>query len=483
MSASIPSQVTTVMGSRSHWRAFIVLCLGAFMIMIDGFIVNIALPSIKADLAFSDVSLVWVVNAYLITYSGSLLIGGRMGDLFGYRRMFLLGITLFTAASAVCGLAGSRALLIGARALQGLGGALVAPVALSLTVSLFPEAAERAKAMGVYGFVNACAGILGLVLGGTLTGVLNWHWIFLINLPLGVAVYALCVRSLPDSSGLAASTRLDIPGATAITAASMLAIYAIVNANDAGWRSLQTVSLLSAAITGLIVFFHIEARVREPLVPLNLFRRRNLTVASIIFTLWVLATSAWFFVSVLYLQVVLGYRPEQVGLAFVPSAVVAATLSLGISAKLVVRFGIKRPLVMGLLVASTGLALFTRAPLHGSMAFDAIPPMILVGLGGGTALNPLFLAALNDASPSESGLVSGMLNTAGMMGGALGLAILVSAASARTHNLLTLGASLPVALNSGYHLAFALAAAFLAIAPVIGVAFLRPRTSRPDFGR
>lgn len=451
------------------------------MIMIDVMIVNVALPSIKADLAFSDVSLIWVVNAYLITYGGSLLIGGRMGDLFGHRRMFLLGITIFTAASTVCGFANSRALLIGARAVQGLGGALVAPVVLSLTVSLFPEASERAKAVGIYGFINACAGVLGLVLGGTLTGALGWHWIFLINLPLGVGVYALCTRSVPDASGLAAATRLDIPGTTAITASSMLATYAIVSANEAS--VIQTTGLLTGAIAGLIAFLYTEARVPDPLVPLNLFRRRNLTVACVIFTLWGLATSAWFFVCVLYFQVVLRYSPEQVGFAFVPATVATAAVSLGISAKLVVRFGIKRPLVLGLLMALSGLALFTRAPAGASMAIDILPAMLLIGLGGGIALNPLFLAALSDVAPSKSGLVSGTLNTAGMIGGALGIAMLVGAASARTHHLLTAGVSLPVALHSGYRLAFSLAAAFLAIAPVLGIVLLYPAQCRTDLGR
>ena len=474
MNASIPSQVTTAMESRSRWWAFIILCLGAFMIMIDGTIVNIALPSIKADLAFSNVTLVWVVNAYLITYSGSLLIGGRMGDRFGHRRMFLLGITLFTAASAACGFADSSALLIGARALQGLGGALVAPVALSLTVNLFPEASERAKAMGIYGFVAACAGILGLVLGGTLMHALNWHWIFFINLPLGVVIYALCVRSLPDSSGRAAATRLDIPGATAFTASATLAIYAVVTTNKVGWISLQTVSLLIGAIAGYILFLYIEARAPDPLIPLSLFRRPNLIVANGIFTLWVFTASAWFFVSVLYLQVVLHFRPEQVSMAFVPGAVAGASFSLGISPRVVMRFGIKRPLVTGLLIASIGLAFFARATVQRGMPVDVILGIFLPALGGSIAINPLFLAALNDAAPSESGLVSGILNTAGTMAGALGLAILVSAASARTNHLLTEGASLPAALHSGYCLAFSLGAAFLAVACVLGIVFLCP---------
>lgn len=442
------------------------------MIMIDSMIVNIALPAIKVDLAFSDVSLAWVVNAYLITYSGFLLIGGRVGDLFGHRRMFLLGLVLFTVASTACGLADSRVLLIGARALQGLGGALVAPVALSLSVSLFPVASERAKAMSIYVFINACAGVLGLVLGGTLTSILGWHWIFLINLPLGIAVYMFCVRSLPGNSGLAAATRLDIAGAVVFTASSMLAICAVVNTSEEYWSSWRTVSLFIGAIAGSILFFYIEARVPDPVMPPSLFRRRNLTVANIIFMLWVFTTCAYFFVSVLYFQVVLRYGPEQVGLAFVPSALVAAMLSLGISARLVARFGIKRPLVIGLLIAATGLALFARATTHGSMTVDAMLGMLLVGFGGGTALNPVFLAALSDASPSESGLVSGMLNTAGTMGGALGLAILVSAASVRTNRLLAVGASLPAALNGGYHLVFCLAAIILAMASLIGVAFL-----------
>ena len=342
------------MDTRKRWLALFVLCAGTLMIVLDTTIVNVALPSIRADLGFSETSLAWVVNAYLLTFGGFLLLGGRLGDLYGHRRLFLIGIALFTAASIACGLAGSQEFLIGARAVQGLGGAIVSAVSLSLMMSLFTEPAERAKAMGVFGFVAAGGGSIGVLLGGVLTDVLDWHWIFLVNVPIGIGVFVASLRLLPTARGGASEQRLDVAGAVTVTAALMLAVYAIVNGNEAGWTSTQTLGLLAAAAVLLGVFLVIESRVQSPLVPLGLFRLRNVATANVVGVLWAAAMFAWFFLSALYLQLVLGYSPLQVGLAFLPANLIMGAFSIGLSAKLVMRFGIRLPLAVGLGLASVG---------------------------------------------------------------------------------------------------------------------------------
>src|SRR6266545_2101683 len=364
---------------RKRWLALYVLCLGDLMIVLDSTIVNVALPSIRDDLGFSETSLAWVVNAYLLTYGGFLLLGGRLGDLFGHRRLFVSGIALFTAASLACGLAGSQAFLVGARAVQGLGGAVVAAVALSLIMTMFTEPADRAKAMGVIGFVAAGGGSLGVLLGGILTDTLNWHWIFLVNVP----------------------------------------------------------------------------------------------TANVVGVLWAAAMFAWFFLSALYLQLVLGYSPLHVGLAFLPANLIMGAFSLGLSAKLVMRFGIRPPLATGLLLAALGLALFARAPVDGHFVADVLPSMILLGFGAGLAFNPVLLAAMSDVQPSESGLASGLVNTSFMMGGALGLAALASLAASRTDTLLASGDAHLAALAGGYHAAFIVGAIFAVAAAGLGATLLR----------
>jgi EmrB/QacA subfamily drug resistance transporter len=449
------------------------------MIVLDTTIVNVALPSIRADLGFSETSLVWVVNAYMLTFGGFLLLGGRLGDLFGHRRLFLLGIALFTLASLACGLANSQALLIAARAVQGLGGAVVSAVALSLIMLLFTEAAERAKAMGVFGFVMAGGGTIGVLLGGVLTDTLNWHWIFLVNLPVGAAVFALCLALVPAGRGPTDAGRLDIAGAITVTASLMLAVYAVVNGNEAGWTSTQTLGPLAAAVVLLALFLTVEARVRAPLMPLGLFRLRNVATANIVGVLWAAAMFAWFFLSALYLQQVLGYSPMQVGLAFLPANLIMGAFSLGLSARLVTRFGIRSPLAAGLLLAAVGLALFARAPVDGSFALDVLPGMILLGLGAGIAFNPVLLAAMSDVEPSEAGLASGVVNTAFMMGGALGLAVLASLAAARTGDLLASGEAPLVALSGGYQVAFVIGAVFAAAAALLGAVLLRAGLQAP----
>jgi EmrB/QacA subfamily drug resistance transporter len=463
----------TIADTRARWLALIVLCLGDLMIVLDVTIVGVALPSIREDLGFSEESLAWVVNAYLLTFGGFLLLGGRLGDIVGHRRMFLTGIALFTLASVACGLAGSQGLLIAARAVQGVGGAIVSAVALSLIITLFTEPAERAKAMGVFGFVASGGGSIGVLLGGVLTDTLDWHWIFLVNVPVGIAVFALTLVLLPASRGQATG-RLDVAGAATVTAASMVAVYAIVNGNEVGWTSARTLGLLALAATLLGLFLAIESRTSAPLVPLGLFRLRNLAISNVVGVLWAAAMFAWFFLTALYLQLVLGYSPLQVGLAFLPGNVVMGVLSLGLSAKLVLRFGIRVPLAAGLGMASVGLLLFARAPVDGSFVVDVLPGMILLGVGAGIAFNPVLLAAMGDVAPSEAGLASGVVNTSFMMGGALGLAVLASLAASRTDTLLASGEGAVEALNGGYRVAFLAGALFAALAATIGGALLRP---------
>src|SRR5881628_1334784 len=414
------------MSRRARWLALYVLCAGELMIVLDTTIVNVALPSIQESLRFTETALVWVVNAYMLTYGGFLLLGGRLGDLFGHRRLFLYGIALFTAASLACGLSGSQALLVGARAVQGLGGAVVSAIALSLIMDLFTQPGDRAKAMGVYGFVCAGGGSLGVLAGGMLTSAAGWHWVFLVNLPIGIAVYALCRSLIAETGAQAAAGRLDVGGAVTVTTSLMVAVYAIVNGNDAGWRSARTLGLLAAAAVLAAVFLLIESRVRNPLMPLRLFRLLNLSTANVVGALWAAAMFAWFFISALYMQLVLGYSAMQIGLAFLPANLIMAAFSLGLSAKLVMRFGIRLP-----------------------------------------------LAAMNDVAQDESGLASGVVNTAFMMGGALGLAVLASLADARTDRLLALGADSLAALNGGYHIAFAIGAVFAAAASLLSAALLR----------
>src|SRR6266550_3406715 len=392
----------TIADDRTRWLALYVLTLGSLMIVLDVTIVNVALPSIREDLGFSETSLAWVVNAYLLTYGGFLLLGGRLGDLFGHRRLFLVGIALFTVASLACGLSTTEWMLVSARTVQGLGGAVASAVSLSLMMSLFTEPADRAKAMGIFGFVAAGGGSIGVLLGGVLTDLISWHWIFLVNVPIGALVIVLSL---------------------------LLAVYAIVNGNQNGWTSAETLGLLGVAVALLATFLVIESRVRSPLVPLGLFNLRNIWVSNLVGVFWAAAMFAWFFLSALYLQLVLGYSPLEVGLSFLPANLIMGAFSIGLSAKLVMRFGFRKPLATGLLLAAAGLLLFVRAPVDGNFLVDVLPSMILLGFGAGIAFNPVLLAAMSDVEPSESGLASGLVNTSFMMGGALGLAVLATFAA------------------------------------------------------
>jgi EmrB/QacA subfamily drug resistance transporter len=463
---------------RTKWLALLVVCLGDLMIVLDGTIVNVALPSIRDDLGFSQTSLAWVVNAYLLTFGGFLLLGGRLGDLFGHRRLFMAGIALFTLASLGCGLANSQNFLITARAVQGLGGAVVSAVALSLLMTMFTEQADRAKAMGVFGFVLSGGGVIGVLAGGILTDVLNWHWIFLINLPVGVAVYILSVRLLPAGRGPAASGRVDVAGAITVTASLMLAVYAIVNGNEEGWTSARTLGTLAAAAALLAAFLAIEARVSSPLMPLGLFRNRNVSTANVVGIVMAAGMFGYFFFSALYLQLVLEYSPLEVGLAYLPGTIVWGASSLLLSDRLVMRFGIKPPLLTGLGLMTLALILLARTPVDGNWAVDILPATIAVGIGAGIAFNPLLLAAMSGVAPDRAGLASGVVNTAFMMGGAVGLAVLASLADSRTESLSSADGSLG-ALNGGYHVAFVVGAIFIVVSAVVAAALLRVEAPQP----
>ena len=445
---------------RRRWLALYMLCAGELMIVLDTTIVNVALPSIQGSLGFTESALVWVVNAYMLTYGGFLLLGGRLGDLYGKRRLFLAGITLFTAASLVCGLAASQAVLVAARAIQGLGGAVVSAIALSLIMNIFTEAGDRAKAMGIYGFVCAGGGSIGVLAGGLLTSALSWHWVFLVNLPIGVAVYAFCTRLLSKDAA-SAPGKLDLAGAVTITTALMLAVYGIVDGNQAGWTSARTLSLLGGAIALLAVFIVTEMNVSAPLMPLGLFRVKTVAAANILGVFWAAAMFAWFFLSALYMQTVLGYDPMKIGLAFLPSNLIMAAFSIWLSAKMVMRFGIRMPIVAGMLLSAAGLGLFALWPKDASFMLHVMPGMLLLGIGCGMALNPVMLAAMQEVPPEESGLASGVVNTSFMMGGELGLAILASLSE-----------------RAGYHAAFALAAVCALVAA--GAAAWLPRAAHSE---
>jgi EmrB/QacA subfamily drug resistance transporter len=469
--------MTSHLTARTRWLALVILCVGDLMIVVDTTVVNVALPSIRSDLGFSQTSLAWVVNAYMLTFGGFLLLAGRFGDLFGHRRLFLGGTAAFTVASLACGVSTSKGMLVAARAVQGLGGAVVSAVAFSLIVVLFTEPAERAKAMGVFGFVMSGGGSIGVLAGGVLTDLVGWHWVFLVNLPIGLLVTVAGLRLLPALHTGAERTRLDVPGAIAITGAMVLAVYAIVNGNAAGWTSAQTIGLLAAALAVAAGFVVWESRVAAPLMPVGVFRHRNLSVANVVGILWAASMFALFFLSALYLQLVLHYSPLEVGLAFLPGNVIMMAFSLGLSAKLVMRFGFRTPLAFGLGVAALALLWLARVPVHGSFVGDILPSMILIGIGGGLAFNPVLMAATSDVEPKEAGLASGIANTAFMMGGALGLAVLASAAAARTRRLEGTGHGALAALTGGYHVAFAIGAAFALAAAVTGAVLLRTRTA------
>ena len=452
--------------SSRRWLALVVLCAGMLMIILDITIVNVALPSIQDDLGFSQSSLAWVVNAYLIPFGGLLLLAGRFGDLIGRRRVFLAGLVVFTAASLVCGLAQGQGMLIGARFVQGVGGAMASAVILGMIVTMFPRPGERARAIGIYSFVAAAGGSIGLLAGGVLTETISWHWIFFVNLPIGVAVVALALRLLEPDRGIGLRAGADIAGAVLVTAGLMLAVYTIVGAADHGWGSARTLGLGAGALALLAAFVVRQATAATPLVPLRIFRSRNISGANVVQVLMIAGMFGMFFLGALYLQGVLGYDPLEVGLAFLPLALAIALLSLSAAPRLVVRFGGKATLLPGLAMVAGGLALLQRVPVDGTYLTDLFPAMLLLGLGAGLAFPALMTLAMSGATERDSGLASGLVNTTQQVGGALGLAVLATLASSRTDQLLADGQGGAAALTGGYHLAFGVGAG-LAVAGIL----------------
>jgi EmrB/QacA subfamily drug resistance transporter len=465
---------------RSRWVALYVLCAGVLMIVLDVTVVNVALPSIQSDLGFSSSSLAWVVNAYLIAFGGLLLLAGRLGDLISRRDVFLAGLAVFTVASFACGIAQSQEVLVAARFVQGIGGAMASAVVLGMIVTMFPEPRDQAKAIGVYGFVASAGGSVGLLAGGVLTQSINWHWIFFINIPLGIATAVLSTRLVERDRGIGFGEGADVLGAVLITSALMLVVYTIVKpAAEEGWGSGATLAFGALALALLAAFVAREATARNPLMPLRIFRSRNIVGANLVQMVSVAGMFAMFFMGALYFQRILGYDALETGLAFLPSTIVMGTLSVRYSHPLVMRFGAKATLIPGLVSILTGLLLFTQAPVDGGYLTHGLPVVLLIGAGAGISFPALMTLAMSGATPSDAGLASGLINTTAQVGGALGLAVLATLASTRTNSLRDAGDSTLTALNGGYHLAFLIGAALVAVAIVVAMTVL---TSQPQGG-
>jgi EmrB/QacA subfamily drug resistance transporter len=467
------SSENTPASDRTRWLALYVLCAGMLMIVLDATIVNVALPSIQDDLGFSDSGLAWVVNAYMIPFGGLLLLAGRIGDLVGQRRIFLAGLAIFTAASLLCAVSQTQEMLVGARFVQGVGGALASAVILGMIVTTFPEPAAQAKAIGVYGFVASAGGSIGLLAGGVLTDAISWHWIFLINLPIGLATAYLALRYVESHEGIGLGEGADFPGAALLTVSLMLGVFTILQINKWGWIDPRTLALSAVSAALLAGFLYRQSRIANPLMPLRLFRVRNVAGANVLQALLVAGMFGMFFLGALYLQRVLDYSPLEVGLAFLPTTLVMGTLSLGYSEKLIMRFGPRTTLIPGVCLVVIALLLFARAPVEGEYLTDLLPPLLLIGVGVGTAFPAIMTLAMSGATKSDSGLASGFVNTSMQVGGAIGLAVLATLSEERTSTLLDEGASQASALTSGYHLAWLIGAGLAAVSVLIAVFVLR----------
>jgi EmrB/QacA subfamily drug resistance transporter len=468
------------MTDRSRWIALVVLCTGMLMIVLDMTIVNVALPSIQADLGFSQSSLAWVVNAYLIAFAGLLLLAGRLGDLVGRGNVFLTGLGVFTAASLVCGVAPNQATLIAARFAQGTGGALTSAVILGMIITMFPGPREQAKAIGVFAFVASAGAAVGLLAGGVLTQVLNWHWIFFVNLPIGIVTAIAAHRTIePDRAGATAPAGLragaDVPGALLVTGAMMLGVFTIVEpAAQHGWLAGQTLGLAAATVALLTAFVVRQRTARHPLMPLRLLRSRAVVGANLVQIFGTAGMFGMFFLGSLYLRRLLGYDPLQIGLAFLPVAVVMGLLSVRYTDRLVMRFGAWRLLFPGLGLIAAGLATFALIPPHAAFAAHILPVTVMMGTGAGLCFPALMTLAMSGATPQDAGLASGLVNAAGQVGGALGLAVLATVSASRTAALTAAGHPVATALADGYNLAFWIAFGLIAAAILVAATLLRP---------
>ncbi len=456
---------------RSRWPALYVLCMGMLMIVLDVTIVNVALPSIQEDLRFSTSSLAWVVNAYLIAFGGLLLLAGRLGDLIGRRRIFLAGIALFTSASLLCGVAQTAWWLVAARFVQGVGGAMTSAVILGMIVTMFSDAREQAKAIGVFAFVASAGGSVGLLAGGVLTQSINWHWIFFVNLPIGIATVLAARRLVPDEPGIGLREGADVPGGVLITSALMLGVYTIVGpAAKQGWGSTSTLLFGTGSIALILSFLARETRAASPLMPLRIFRSRPVAAANAIQILSVAGMFGMFFLGALYLRRVLGYDALEIGLAFLPVTIAMGTLSIRYSERIFIALGARRALLAGLTLVLAGLVVFAFAPVHADYATQVAPSMLLLGLGAGTAFPALMNLAMSGATAQDAGLASGLVNTTAQVGGALGLAVLATLSTSRSNALTASGHPIASALTTGYHLAFWVAAALVGCAIVVVLA-------------
>lgn len=452
----------------SRWIALVVLCAGMFLVVLDGAIVNVALPVIQTDLGFTASSLAWVVNAYLIAFGGLLLLAGRLGDLIGRRKVFLTGLVVFTTASALCGFSVDQTTLVAARFLQGVGGAMASSVTLGMIVTMFPTGRERAKAIGVFSFVASAGASIGLLLGGVLTQALSWHWIFFVNVPVGAATLLLTFRYVDADRGIGLREGADLVGAVLVTAAVMLGVYTIVGVAEHGWGSARTIGFGAVALVllaGLVVRL---ATARRPLVPLRLFRSRHVTGANVILVLMVAGMFGMFFLGALYLQRVLGFDEIQTGFGFLPVSVAIGALSLDPAERLINRFGARPVLITGLAFVLAGLLLFARVPVAASYLVDLLPMMTLFGIGAGLTFPATMTLAMSGATSSDSGIASGLTNTSLQVGGALGLSVLSTVAAGRTA-----GRTDAASLTDGYHLAFGTGAVFVLVAIVLAVTVLR----------
>ncbi len=463
------------MTDRERWISLYVLCAGMLMIVLDATVVNVALPAIQDDLGFTQSGLAWVVNAYLISFGGLLLLAGRLGDLISRRGMFLVGLGVFTVASLLCGLAQSQVLLVAARFVQGAGGAMTSAVILGMIVTMFPEPREQAKAIGVFAFVASAGGAVGLLVGGVLTQSISWHWIFFVNVPVGIATAVLAGRLIEADKGIGFGDGADVPGAVLITSSLMLGVYTIVNpAAEYGWGAGRTLALGALSLVLLVAFVVREATAKSPLIPLRIFRSRNVTGSNLIQVLSVAGMFGMFFLGALYLQRILGYDALQTGLAFLPVTILMGILSVRYTDRLVMRFGARTMVLAGLALFAAGLALFTQAPVDGDYVVHILPVMVLLGVGAGLCFPALMTLAMSGATPGDAGLASGLINTTAQVGGALGLAVLATLSAARSSGLIRDGESTVAALTSGYHLAFGIGAALVLVAIVVAVVVLRP---------
>jgi EmrB/QacA subfamily drug resistance transporter len=476
MTLTASPSITT--GDRRRWLALVVVCLAQLMIVLDTTIVNVALPAIQRDLHFTQGNLTWVINAFLVTFGSFLLLAGRLGDLFGRKRVFLAGVTLFTAASALCGLAPDQGLLIAARFIQGVGAAVQASVILAIIVTEFPEAGERARAMSAYVFVAVAGGSLGLLAGGALTEILSWHWIFFVNLPIGAATLALGHALIPEDRAVSGRARVDWLGSILVTGSLMAAIYAIVQATTYGWGSSHVLGFGAFAAALMVAFLVLESRIENPIMPLRMLRLRGLIGSSIVRGFLVTGMYSTFFLGTLYLEHVRHFGALQTGLAFLPWTVTVGALSLGITARLVARFGPMRVLLTGMLTVMVGLGLLTTTGAHTSFFPTIFFAYFFIGLGIGSAFMPLLSIAMADVPAEDAGLGSGIINVSQQVAGALGLAVLGTIATSHTHTLVSEHHALTGSLIAGYHLAFTIGVASVAVGLLTALAVLATQGPR-----